>query len=337
MKHVDKIAIVGKAALFPDGDFGNLFSSPQTDGDSILPISRKIKRYMATGISSAIEVSESAFLSAGVNPLDKSDNIGIYAGQYGYLHPDPNEFIPAFVEDNPTTVEDAFRCAWSSSKVSPFIITTALNNNLLGLLSLHWGIAGDSSALLRDSLCSVNAISEAIYALQQNSCDIALATCSGAESVSFVNDSNNSETKQVVYDDPETGVVAIILKRLSEAEQNGDHIEAVIDQVFSEYDLNSLLEKINVDIQKENRCKKIVHDLSLKTDCELAQEFLQTKLSISFEDLAVISGERGCPGLLSVLFAALSENNPHDMSLVAISGSVNQHYCAISMHRNIAA
>jgi len=337
MKHIDKIAIVGKAALFPDGDFGDLFSSPQTDGESIFPISRRIKRYMATGISSALEISKSAFLSAGVNPLDKSDNIGIYAGQYGYLHPNLNEFIPAFVEDNPTTVEDAFRCVWNSSKVSPFIITTALNNNLLGLLSLHWGIAGDSSALLRDSLCSVNAISEAIYALQQKSCDIALAICSGAESASFVNDSNNSETRRIVCNDPETGVVAIILKRLSEAEQDGDHIEAVIDQVFSEYDLNSLLEKIHADVQKENMCNKIIHDLSLKADSELAQEFLQTKLGIPFEDLAVINGERGCRGLLSVLFASLSENSPHNMSLVAISGSANQHYCAISMHRNIAA
>lgn len=331
MEHSEKIAIVGKAALFPDGKFGSQFSSQQNGNEITVPVTRKLKRYMSASIPSAIKVSEYAFHAAGINPLDREKNIGIYAGQYGYLHPHLEEFIPAFIETHPDSMQTAFKDAWESSKVNPFIVTNMLNNNLLGLLSLHWGIAGDCAALVRDSLSAVAAIQEAMFSLQQQFCDVALVICAGADSDLFLDDLINTKAQEIRLKAPEIGAVAFVLKLLKHAEKDADPIEGVIEKVFSEYDFDTMMKKICADKINNSDYHQVIYDFPMQDDFSSFESFQQTENAVEFENLSDIEGDRGCPGLMSVLFAALTKQTTSQTSFLAISGSKNQHYSAINI------
>lgn len=326
----EKIAIIGKAAVFPEGEFGRRFSSQATGDEISVPIKRKIKRDMSASLPCAIKVSEYAFHSAGVNPLDQKHNIGIYAGQYGYLHPHLEEFLPVFNKTLPGSKQSAFKDAWESSNINPFIITYILNNNLLGLMSLHWGISGDCAALVRDNLSAITVIQEAVFSLKQHNCDIALAICAGAESDWLTADLKGGCTREIQLDEPKVGAVAFVLKRLLRAEKDGDVVDGVIDTVVRGNSLEQLIQRIRA---QNSNFPHVICDFALENDSRSFETLLQADNNYKLENLSEIKGERGCPGLMAVLFASLTKKTTNQALNLAVSGSEDQHYGAIFIHR----
>lgn len=334
MNDSEKIAIIGKGAKFPSGDFGERFSSPVSGDEISLPITHKRKRYMSVTTPRAIRVSEYAFYDAGIDPLDKTQNIGLYAGQYGYLHPQLSEFVPTFIDTRPQTVEGAFRDAWDSAKVSPFLVTQLLSNNLTGLLSLHWGIAGDCAALVRDSLSAASTLQEAVFSLKQGACTTALAICGGAQDDLPAQNFLRNDGEKMPVTEPEHGAAALVLKCLSQAGKDKNKVLGVIEHIFNAYDLDSLAEKISAQLALYPDLEQVVCEFAGAGDGERFFSRLPLE-DVRQSDLSVIEGARGCPGLISVLYAALAESQEQTGAVLAISGSETGHYSAVIIKRNL--
>lgn len=323
------VAIIGSAAQFPHGQFGQAFSTQHSAPKRHRPLKRKFQRYMAGSIPTAINVSEIALEKAGVHPDDGAARWGVYAAQSGYLHPHLVDFLPAYMEQSPQDVNEAFSFAWQSSKVSPFLVTRLLNNNLLGLICLHWGIAGDCGAYVRDSFAAVCALQDAIYSLRQQYCDIALVVCAGAESDIYLKDVSANNHMAHIKKEPKYGAVTLVLERAVDTCARGGTSECCIDVLTSGYAESVILEKIEQQQKNGKSIDSLIHEISPCQKNQLLRDNIYSLSAIDHHvDLNLFGGERGCPGIMSAITAAL--NNLKHNSLV-VTADAHHHMSVASL------
>ncbi|WP_340617268.1 hypothetical protein [Xenorhabdus entomophaga] len=161
--------------------------------DSTLIKNSKLRRFYSRGTEKCLIATRKLLLSAGLDIDDPAIKFGLYATQYGYLHPMPCELLPEWEPDEIRSENDIYQAMWTSERVNPFLITLSLSNNLLGVLSQELGLQGDCASFLRGNTGLLSAFKEAELLLNNGVIDYALVVASGMGKV-------------LQSDDPETFV-----------------------------------------------------------------------------------------------------------------------------------
>ncbi|ASA56073.1 beta-ketoacyl synthase N-terminal-like domain-containing protein [Vibrio gazogenes] len=325
------IAILGYGAVFPRGEFNVKFSTQETTNERQKPISRQIKRAMSPSAASAITATEHALSMAKFDPEDKKGRVGLYAGQYGYLNPTLSDFQAALDESDLSDSADhvqVFRELWYSNRVSPFLLTNILNNNILGMLSLHWGITGDSGAFIRDSLGSTCALQDAVDNLRYGECDIAVVACAGSQ---------ESDLGRQSFTHPhsdEFGAVTLILARADEVKP--EHVQGYLE--FFDYGFSHLhlSEQIQSYLSRED-VQGLSHDLHHYAGSDSWLQDIPATASLKQFDFCQVGGTRGCPGILASIVAALQfyQNQSEVHRYITVSGD-NRDYLSVAGIRKVS-
>ncbi|MDC9613376.1 hypothetical protein PSI19_05630 [Xenorhabdus khoisanae] len=168
-------------------------SGSDKDGRTLIK-NRKLRRFYSRGAEKCLISTRKLLLSAGLNIDDPTIKFGLYATQYGYLHPMPCELLPEWEPDGIKSVNDIYQAMWTSERVNPFLITLSLSNNLLGVLSQELGLQGDCASFLRGNMGLLSALKEAELLLNNGVIDYALVVASGMGKVGDAPQSDASET-----------------------------------------------------------------------------------------------------------------------------------------------
>ncbi|MDC9594859.1 hypothetical protein [Xenorhabdus sp. IM139775] len=170
------IKLIGYGLISDQPEFNRL---DHGDGGRELIKNSKLRRFYAIGTEKGLISSRRALRSSGLNIHDPAIKFGLYATQYGYLHPMPSELLAEAGQNGVKDEHDIYRTIWTSGQVNPFIITLSLSNNLLGVLSQELGLQGDCASFLRGNMGLLSAFNEAELLLSQGTIDYALVVASG--------------------------------------------------------------------------------------------------------------------------------------------------------------
>ncbi|PHM50473.1 hypothetical protein [Xenorhabdus miraniensis] len=162
--------------------------------DRTLLKNSKLRRFYSRGTEKCLIATRKLLLSAGLDIDDPTIKFGLYATQYGYLHPMPCELLPEWESDEIRSENDIYQTMWTSEQVNPFLITLSLSNNLLGVLSQELGLQGDCASFLRGNMGLLSAFKEAELLLNNGVIDYALVVASGMGRVGGAPQSDASET-----------------------------------------------------------------------------------------------------------------------------------------------
>ncbi|MBU1621194.1 MAG: hypothetical protein KJ556_00475 [Gammaproteobacteria bacterium] len=318
------LAITGYSGLFPSAAFTGQFGGLCLTGSDDYSVSRKLKRYMSDATPAAIQAAELALDQAGLDQTSRS-KLGLYVAQYGYLHPHLKDFIATFSHTKPGTAAQAFVDAWHSSRVSPFVVTQMLNNNLLGLLSLHLQQTADCAALVRDELAAATALEEAAFNLQQLYCQQALVVCAGAQQ-DLLAMQRLSAGEALSLAAPPVAAIACVLQPLSSL-PSGQSTQGVIQQLCGSFSLPDLLTELRQMVPVVQTTDLLLLDVISAADAGLVQQ------ALGWPDSQLIAlrqwrDQMGCPGLLSAVFCGLNQlKSTSYQRFIAISVG-SEGYCS---------
>ncbi|MDC9597287.1 hypothetical protein [Xenorhabdus anantnagensis] len=171
------------------------FNCPVSDNDeSALTINSKLRRFYSKGTEKCLISTRRLLLSSSLNIDDPAIKFGLYATQYGYLHPMPGELLPEWEQNGVRNEQDIYQAIWASEQVNPFLITLSLSNNLLGVLSQELALQGDCASFLRGNIGLLSAFNEAELLLNNGVIDYALVVASGMGQIDRIAQSDISET-----------------------------------------------------------------------------------------------------------------------------------------------
>lgn len=321
------LAITGYSGLFPSAAFTGQFGGICLSDADKHQVSRKLKRYMSDATPAAIQAAEIALEQAELDQLSRS-KLGLYVAQYGYLHPHLKDFIATFSQTTPASAAQAFTDAWHSSRVSPFVVTQMLNNNLLGLLSLHLQQAADCAALVRDELAAATALEEAAFNLQQQYCQQALVLCAGANNDLLAMQAL-SAGQPLSLADPQVAAVALLLQPLS-ALPAGQKAQGVIQQICGSFSLPDLLADLHQRFFAVQNTDLLLLDVTSAVDAALVQQAFDWPEQ-QITSLAPWRDQVACPGLLSTVFCGLNQfKSSSYQRFIAVSVG-SEGYCSAAI------
>ncbi|WP_339379089.1 hypothetical protein [Xenorhabdus lircayensis] len=148
------------------------------DGSELIK-NRKLRRFYSIGTEKGLISTRRSLLLSELNIDDPAIKFGLYATQYGYLHPMPSELLTEAGQNGVKDENDMYQTIWASEQINPFIITLSLSNNLLGVLSQELGLQGDCTSFLRGNIGLLSAFNEAELLLSSGTIDYALVVASG--------------------------------------------------------------------------------------------------------------------------------------------------------------
>ncbi|WP_047685773.1 MULTISPECIES: hypothetical protein [Xenorhabdus] len=162
----------------------SLFHDPsdETEENNLIK-NEKLRRFYSTGTQKGVISARKALILAGLDIHDPKMKFGLYATQYGYLHPLPEELLPEDTQTQAKKQENSansiFKTIWQSEQINPFLVTLSLSNNLLGVLSQELQVQCDCASFLRGNIGLLAALSEAELNLNSHLIDYALVVASG--------------------------------------------------------------------------------------------------------------------------------------------------------------
>ncbi|OTA19023.1 hypothetical protein Xbed_02718 [Xenorhabdus beddingii] len=171
-----EIKLIGYDMISDHPEFNRL--NPGNDGRELIK-NKKLRRFYAMGTEKGLISTRRALRLSGLNMDDPTIKFGLYATQYGYLHPMPAELLAEAGQKGVKDENEMYQTIWASEQINPFIITLTLSNNLLGVLSLELGLQGDCASFLRGNIGLLSAFNEAELSLSSGAIDYALVVASG--------------------------------------------------------------------------------------------------------------------------------------------------------------
>ncbi|CDG23333.1 protein of unknown function [Xenorhabdus poinarii G6] len=147
--------------------------------DSALVEKSKLRRFYSRGAKKCLISTRKLLLESGLNIRDPAIKFGMYASQYGYLHPMPHELLPEWKQNGGVSEHDIYQSIWTSAQINPFLITLSLSNNLLGVLSQELDLQGDCASFIRGNIGLLSAFKEAALLLNNGVIDYAFVVASG--------------------------------------------------------------------------------------------------------------------------------------------------------------
>lgn len=172
---MEKIVVIDHELITGD----NSVNSPEKASLHIELSLKKNRRFFSIGTLNGILSAKKMFSRLALTDQQITHDTGIYCTQFGYLHPDFNDLLAKIDTRILDGQEVLFNTIWHSNKINPFLITRALSNNLLGLVSQELGIKSDCAAFLRGNTGLLAALREAQLSLYCNKVDYALVMASG--------------------------------------------------------------------------------------------------------------------------------------------------------------
>lgn len=140
---------------------------------------KKNRRFYSIGTQHGIQSAKNILSRLPAAKSKVSHRIGLYCTQFGYLHPNCDDFIGKIETSSLKTKEELFYFIWNSHKINPFLVTLSLSNNLLGLASQELGVKFDCASFLRGNIGLLAAFQEAKLALNSQRVEYALVMASG--------------------------------------------------------------------------------------------------------------------------------------------------------------
>lgn len=220
------IAITGFGVALP-----GLEASPDGQNQSVEAlIPRRLRRFSSRGTPAAVKACQLAVESSGLEEQTLRDRATLYTAQSGYQHPDFDDFIDALKGWDRHGDTSLIATLWQSRQVNPFLITRALSNNVVGLISQIWQLKNDGVAFIRDQAGSAAALDEACFQLQGGYADVAIVVMSGCAEDCY---SAVAEQKPFPRNDANSGAAVLILESEQHATQRGADVQAWLDDYTS--------------------------------------------------------------------------------------------------------
>ncbi|MDV5172358.1 hypothetical protein R2X38_25480 [Photobacterium rosenbergii] len=154
----------------------------------------------------------------------------LYTSQSGYQHPDFDDFVDALKGWDRDGDPSLIATLWQSRQVNPFLITRALSNNLVGIISQIWKLKNDGVAFIRDQVGSAAALDEAFFQLQAGYADVAIVVISGCAEDCY---SAVAEQKPFPANAEHSGAAVLILESESHATERGASVQAWLEDYSS--------------------------------------------------------------------------------------------------------
>ncbi len=294
--HLSSVALVGVASSFADSEFSLLFDNQPEH----IAVPRKLKRYMAPAAINSLTATSEAL--AHISLAERATEVGIYTSQTGYGSPFYSEFSAALPESADSAAQ-TFKALWSSERVNPFLITNALNNNLLGISGLNWQLNGDACAFIRDQLGAFGALQEAIVAIDAGECQLAIVAIAGNSNdplAKWLQDSESEMAEKVT-----NGATTLILASEEWLSKTGHKAVARLSILASGYHLNT--EQLNTLIAEY---LKPSHFLSYYIESAKGKNRLLAdalaSCNVANHHLNSYSGSDICPGVVTSVACNLS-------------------------------
>ncbi|MGR5063616.1 hypothetical protein [Photobacterium sp. DNB22_13_2] len=219
------IAITGVGIVLPE-------SEPISDGKELTEsslIPRKLRRFAARSIPASVSACQLAVEMSALGEDNLREKATLYTSQSGYQHPDFDDFIDALKGWDQYGDTSLIATLWKSRQVNPFLITRALSNNVVGLISQVWQLKNDGVAFIRDQAGSAAALDEACFQLRGGYADVAMVVMSGCAEDCY---SAVAEQKPFPRHDENCGAAVLILESEKHATQRGAIVQAWLDNYF---------------------------------------------------------------------------------------------------------
>lgn len=155
---------------------------------------KKNHRFYSAGTLQGIQSAKNLVDRLNLTDVQIEQRTGIYCSQFGYLHPNFDDFLKVGETSSLNCVGDFYYSIWNSHKLNPFLVTLSLSNNLLGLTSQELKMKTDCASFLRGNIGFLAALNEARLSLNYKNIDYALIMASGISC-----DNKNNEAGSEVF------------------------------------------------------------------------------------------------------------------------------------------
>lgn len=283
------IALVGYASSYAENEFALLLDNQPEH----IKVPRKLKRYMAPFTINSLTATTTAL--ADLTLTERAKDVGIYTSQTGYSNPFYAEFSAA-LPSNTESAEETFKALWLSERVNPFLITNALNNNLLGVSGLNWQLNGDACAFIRDQFGAFGALQEAMTAIAVGECQLAIVAVGGSskDPLSQWFDGTESDITTANLQ----GATSLVLASDDWLLNHGKQALARLTLVASGYDLNTeQLTSLMTHYVKPSQFLSFYIDSGKDKNRSLMQGLMS--LDMPIQPLNSFTGSDICPSIIT--------------------------------------
>ncbi|WEM44642.1 hypothetical protein PTW35_25620 (plasmid) [Photobacterium sp. DA100] len=220
------IAITGFGLVLPKS------SSNHDAQNQTVPelIPRKLRRFSTRSIPTAVAACHQAVESCGLDEKTLCEKVALYTAQSGYQHPDFDDFADALKGWDRHVEPSLLATLWQSRQVNPFLITKALSNNLIGIISQIWRLKNDGVAFIRDQAGSAAALDEAYFQLSSGYAEVAMVVMSGCDEDCYT---AVAEQRPLPINTEHTGAAVLILESEAHAKRRGANVQAWINSFSS--------------------------------------------------------------------------------------------------------